>query len=400
ELAPRDGAGPDWPISYTELAPWYDRVEQFHRVCGHDDGLPQLPGGPYLPPAPMTPGERSLKATLEAHWPDRRLIHARGISRDEVHPVSGWPLLGSPGSTLMVARDTGRLSVRTGVAARRLIWDRDTARIGAVEIFDHALGRAEEVRGRFVVLCASTIDTTRLLLHSRCADWPDGLGNASGVLGRYLMDHPATAVVGWTAAPHDDRAPRPLGGLHSISIPRFRNLGRRDLDVPRGYGLWGGVQRWPSRAPDEVPVLLLVQAEMLPRRDNRVELDPEACDPWGLPLARITCRFGAEEEALLGDGLAFLDELGEVARIQWDKTAGRRGPPGLFVHEVGTARMGAERATSFLNPWNQSWEIPNLFVCDGSSFPSSGWQNPTLTMMALTARCCSHIVEQCRRLSL
>lgn len=400
ELAPRDGAGPDWPLGYAELAPWYDRVERFHGVRGHDDGLPQLPGGAYLPPAPMTPAERALKAVLEAHWPDRRLIHARAVPRDEIHPVSGWPVLASPGSTLMVARDTGRLSVRTGSAARRLIWDRGTARVGAVEIFDRALGRAEEVRGRFVVLCASTIETARLLLHSRSDDWPDGLGNASGVLGRYLMDHPAAVVTGWTAAPDDDREPRPFGGAHSVSVPRFRNLARRELDAPRGYGLWGGVQRGPARGTDEVPVELVVQAEMLPRRDNRVELDPEACDPWGLPLARISCRFGAEEEALLGDGLAFLDELGDIADIAWDEGSGRLLPPGLFVHELGTARMGADRASSFLNRWNQSWEIPNLFVCDGACFPASGWQNPTLTMMALTARCCSYIVEQSRRLSL
>ena len=406
ELAPRDGAGPDWPLGYAELAPWYDRVERFHGVRGHDDGLPQLPAGAYLPPAAMTPAERRLKAALEAHWPDRRLIHARAMPRDEVHPVSGWPVHASPGSTLMVARDTGRLSLWTDAAARRLIWNRDTGRVQAVEIFDRALGRAEEVRGRFVVLCASTIETTRLLLHSRSDDWPDGLGNASGVLGRYLMDHPFTVVTGWTAAPDDDREMRPFGGAHSVAIPRFRNLGRRELDAPRGYGLWGGVQRGPARARDEaeaeheVPVELVVQAEMLPRPDNRVELDPDARDPWGMPLPRITCRFGAEEEALLGDGLAFLDELGEVADIEWNDGSGRLRPPGLFVHEVGTARMGADRRTSFLNRWNQSWEIGNLFVCDGACFPSSGWQNPTLTMMALTARCCSYIVEQSRRLDL
>jgi choline dehydrogenase-like flavoprotein len=258
----------------------------------------------------------------------------------------------------------------------------------------------QEVRGRVVLLCASTIETTRLLLHSADADWPEGLGNASGVLGRYLMDHPVTMAMG-SAEGAGDAQPSRFGGAHSVCIPRFRNLGRLELAAPRGYGIWGGVQR--GLDPTEsgaVPVLFIIQGEMLPNRDNRVELDPEARDPWGVPVARITCAIGEQDELLLRDGLAFLDELGDAFGIEYAEASGQLRPPGLFVHEMGTARMGSERGSSFLDPWNRSWEIPNLFVCDGASFPASGWQNPTLTMMALTARCCDHIVQLCRRLEL
>jgi choline dehydrogenase-like flavoprotein len=321
------------------------------------------------------------------------MLPARGIDHDHVSP-SGWPVLSSPGSTLAAARLTGRLALRANAVVQRVLVSADGRQATGVSWVDRVTGVAEESLGRMVVLCAGTIETTRLLLASRDGGWTEGLGNSSGVLGRYLMERPwfAVSATGPMLEGGDDQRP---GGPRGALIPRFRNLGRRDLDAIRGYGISCAAQRGRSDGPGRAS--FVVQIEMLSDPENRVELDPDVRDAWGVPVPRVTCVFDDNAYALAEDAAEFLSDLADRAELELDRDQIALQPPGLYVHEVGTARMGADPRTSFLNPWNQCWEIPNLLVTDGSCFPSSGWQNPTLTMMALTVRACAHAIERIRR---
>jgi choline dehydrogenase-like flavoprotein len=244
-----------------------------------------------------------------------------------------------------------------------------------VQFVDRLSSRGEEVFARAVVLCASTVETTRLLLHSRTAEHPDGLGNASGTLGCYLMDHPSVMVFGKCGKMSPDRR-FPLGGPHGALIPRYQ-------ERPRGYGVFVTAER-ANLAKDGFYTLFAI-CEMLPRRENRITLSADQTDRWGVPIPHIECAWGESELAMMAEARADLEEMAAAAGFTVMLT--RESTPGSFVHEAGTARMGHDRATSFLNAVNQSWEIPNLFVADGSCFPTCGWQNPTLTMMALAARC-------------
>jgi choline dehydrogenase-like flavoprotein/diketogulonate reductase-like aldo/keto reductase len=390
--ASADGHGIDWPLRHADLAPHYARVEEFLGVRGNRDGLPQLPDGAFLPPTPLTSAELTLRSVIQDAWPDRTLLHARGIAHDQL-AANGWPLLSSPGSTLAAARDTGRLTLRANAVVQRILVSPDGRRARGVTWVDRTTGAADEAHGRLIVLCAGTIESTRLLLASQGSGWTEGLGNSSGVLGRYLMDHPWFHVIGSGPEP-DGPLGHPAGGPFGAVIPRFRNLGRRDLDAVRGYGISCSAQRGGLHGPATSG--FVVQLEMLPSPENRVELEPSVRDPWGVPVPRVTCTFDDNVYALAEDALDFLSELADLADLAIDQHQIALFPPGLFVHEVGTARMGADPRTSFLNPWNQSWELPNLLVTDGSCFPSSGWQNPTLTMMALTVRACAHAVSLLR----
>jgi choline dehydrogenase-like flavoprotein len=244
-------------------------------------------------------------------------------------------------------------------------------------------------------LCASTIETTRILLNSASPKHPHGLANGSGALGRYLMDHPSIGVSGPLPLPAPAH-PEPLGGAHGVCLPRFRNLDGERARFLRGYMIAGGAQRRHPAIPD-LPTRFVFHAscEMLPRAENRVTLDPERRDAWGVPLARIECAYSANEAAALADARVSLHEMLESAGLRVE----REDPvstPGGWAHELGTARMGRSPATSVLNSFNQCWEVPNLFVTDGAAFTTSGCQNPTLTMQALTVRACTFAIRALR----
>jgi choline dehydrogenase-like flavoprotein len=267
------------------------------------------------------------------------------------------------------------------------------------------------VRARAVVLCASTIESVRLLLLSAAAGHAAGLGNRSGALGRYLMDHcmvyasgPAARDPAFDAEPAD---PYDHGRIHGFYLPRFRNLGKRDAAFLRGYGILGGIGRGR-------PAWSMVGfGEVLARPENRVTLDPARRDAWGLPAARIEYGHGPNERAMIADMRRALAELARSGGLRSGTPGGsllgrlalrlarrrlftRDGAlvPGSSNHEVGGARMGDDPATSVLDPWNRLWDVPNVLVTDGAAFVSSGYQNVTLTILALTARACGHLVEE------
>jgi choline dehydrogenase-like flavoprotein len=383
--ARRDGFGEDWPLSYEELRPFYDRAETFLGVCGACDGLPHLPDGRFQPPMPMTDGERWFRAVLSERFAARQVVHGRGIPR---RMGERWPATSSQATTLQAASASGRLTLRSGAVVARVELTRDGARASGVRFIDARTGGEELAEGRMVVLCASTLESTRILLNS---DLPD----RSDALGRYLMDHPSLTffadAVNVAGPPSE-----PLGGPYAIYVPRFRNLEERELRFLRGYGVWGGIQRRAGDGDDQARVFLIASGEMLPRAHNRIVLHPERRDAWGIPIAHIECELSANERALLDDASGAVREMVHAAGFRMTQEL-PSAPPGGYVHEVGTARMGDDPRRSVLNRYNQLWAVPNLLVTDGACFVTSGCQPPTLTMMALTIRACAHAAAALKR---
>jgi choline dehydrogenase-like flavoprotein len=380
--AGRDGIGIDWPITYAELAPHYDHVERYLGVTGAKEGLPQVPDGEFLAPAPLTPGEEKLKSAIERRWDTRRLTNSRLARR-------------SPDAMLTDALRTGRLTLLPNAVVSHVVMDSTTRKARGVAYVDGSSKTTREVECRVVVLCASGIESTRILLNSATSEFPDGLANSSGALGHYLMDHALGVDV-------KGRAPQLLARLrrgHQASrgayIPAFRNVTEHDVDFARGYGV--ELEVHPPGGPEGSRFWMSAFCEVLPTRENRVSLDLEKVDAWGIPVARIECAYGENERRMALDALENLKAFAEAAGFEIEKFRGELVPPGTSAHEMGTARMGADPATSVLNSHNQSWDVGNLFVTDGACFPSSGFQNPTLTMMAITVRASRYIVEQLKR---
>jgi choline dehydrogenase-like flavoprotein len=408
----RDGSGLSWPIGSADLAPYYDRLERLLGVHGHRDGLPQLPDGQYRPPLPLTPGEAHLQRRIGAEL-DLPLIHSRGFA---LHRSAGWPASSSPGSTLARALATGRVRLQAGaVVSHVLVQD---GRATGVAWVDVASGAERRSRAALVVLCASTIESVRILLHSRGPWQSSGLEDPSGTLGRYLMDHISTSR--FFSIP-DQPAPAAaveLSGAGSCFIPNTVNLEAGGSEgFSGGYGLWCALQRFDpprllQRRAGEAVGFLIGHGEVLPAADNRVSLNSDQRDAWGLPTAHIACRWGANEQAMVahmqarmaavvaagGGQIRPLHELFVMPLIEplvKGSLAVSDGapPPGYYIHELGGARMAADASGGVVDPWNRCWGAPNLLVTDGACWPRAGWQSPTLTEMAITWRACEAAVR-------
>jgi glucoside 3-dehydrogenase (cytochrome c) catalytic subunit len=431
KAAERDGYGDPWPISYKDLEPYYDRVEDFVGISGSSEDLPQLPDSKFLPPMAMTCGERILKKNIESRWKDRKVIIGRAAILTRPHQgraachycghcdrgCDTHSYFSSPGSTLPAAAKTGRLTLRPNAIVREIIIDPKTGKAAGVSVVNQITKRDYQEYARVIVLCASTLESTRILLNSKSRQYADGLGNSSGLLGRYLMDHvfqiSAGGVVPILRGMEYDYSD---GRANGIYIPRFRNINDKHPDFIRGYGMQGRaglgyeyshakqrpgfgaeLKKFVRENPNEVTFWIGAWCEMLPHKENRVTIDPNKTDAWGIPVLHVDCKHGDNELKMAKDALATLKEMVDSAGFQTLFASGRAAPPGFCIHEVGTARMGDDQKRSVLNKWNQSWDVKNLFVTDGSCFVSQGCQNPTLTMMAITARACDYIVEEFKR---
>jgi choline dehydrogenase-like flavoprotein len=307
---------------------------------------------------------------LRRRWKDRRVIPGRTAA---------------PPMPILDALRTRHCQLRANAIVTGIETDAGTGRVSKVRFVDRWTGHTHEVSAKTVVLCASAIESARLLLVSASREHPAGLGNSSGLVGRYLTDH--THVTGINA----DMPVRVTDDPDTISwgyIPQFRNVRRRAERFVRGYG----VQVFTS----ENQCGLTVFGEMLPNPDNRVTLDPVRTDRWGVPLARLDCAHGDNEVAMMRDAVEQCQEMLDAAGFTIWRMNTEASLPGLASHEVGTARMGDSPGTSVLNSFCQSWDVPNLFVMDGAAFVNQGVQNPTLTMMALAARACDYMIESMR----
>ena len=418
KAASRDGHEQDWPIAYADLVPYYSKLERFFQVQGDRDGLAQLPDGDYQPTIPLTPGELHLKQVVETRWPDRKLIASRGFGLPKPTAAQPWPPSSSQGSSLQAAIETGNVTLQADAVVSHVIFDPITRQATGVEYIDRLTKQKQQVFGRTVVLCASTIESVRILLHSTDKYQTHGWVDKSGLLGRFLMDHVSTATFFFIPGLPPPATPFPLSGCDSFFIPCFVNLKSQTEDFLRGYGIWGGVQRF------DLPGIVrkvgagsigfaIAHGEVLPRFDNRVQLSAEVVDAWGIPVPHIECAWSANEQRMLAHMHAQIDEtialaggqpmkLTQMFRMplvgnfvrKMEETMSFSAPPGYYIHEVGGARMGTDPTNSVVNERNQCWDAPNLFVTDGACWPSSGWQSPTLTEMAITARACEFIAAK------
>ena len=429
EANARDGVAVDWPIRYRDIEGWYDHVERFIGVSGQPEGLPQLPDGAFLPPMELNCVERHMRDSMRARFGAERVLTIGRVAvltaphggRAACHycgpchrGCATRSYFSSINATLPAAQATGRLTVRPFSIVHSLVPAPGAGRLSGVRIIDARTREVSEYSARLVFLCASALESARILLNSRSARFPEGLANSSGQVGRNVMDH-----IKWGGGQGEfegwqDRSSvgtRPNG----IYVPRFRNLASRESGFIRGYGFQGRARRidWQDRLADRGIGLDLKRrlmepgpwvmsfwgyGEMLPREENRCTLHPNGVDAWGIPILHIDCAWGPNERAMHRDMNAAAVEILEAAGAR-NARADARGPsvPGNANHEMGTTRMGRDRRTSVLNAWNQAWDIPNLFVTDGACMTSSGCQNPSLTYMALTARACHYAVEQLKQ---
>lgn len=380
-----DGWGECWPISYDDLRPSYDEVERFIGVYGNADGLPGLPDGCFLEPPALSRTEQGFKREVEELRPPRRVVRLRqvGLTQPGVDLTDprAVPYFCSAASTIAAAKQTGRTTLRSNAVVSHIV--RNGRRAAGVAFVDSQTGERHEACARVVLLCASALESTRILLNS-------GLTGSSGALGHYLTDHVAgLAVVARRKRKADERPDAP-GERRGLYVPNFSNLPGHRAKFVRGFG----VQVELRVVADEVHYRSVAFGEMLPRRENHVRIEQSLEDRWGIPALRIDATHSENEASMSREMVAEMIRMAECGGFEITFVNSDPAPPGRSVHECGTARMGREPGQSVLNPFNACWEMPNLFVTDGAAFPSVGYQNPTLTMMALTVRTCGHVLAE------
>jgi len=423
----REGIAVDWPIRYRDIAPWYDHVERHAGISGSREGLPQLPDGQFQPAMPLNCVEEIIAGRVKSKFGGRRIIPGRVANLTQALPGRGacqyrnacWlgchfgAYFSTQSSTLPPARATGRLTLKTFAIVTDLVYDRDRKRARSVRVLDAVTGQTTEYSARVIFLCASTLNSTWILMRSANDVWPGGLGSSSGELGHNLMDHHFRCGANGDFAGHEDRyvfGRRPTG----FYIPRFRNLAGERRDYLRGFGYQGSASRqgWERAVaelgvggafkdamaqPGPWRVGATAFGEMLPNHANRISIDTARKDKWGMPVLAIDCATGENERLMRRDMMNDMAEMLEAAGATSVSVYDNDYAPGMGIHEMGTARMGRDPKTSVLNGRNQVWDCQNVFVTDGSCMASSACQNPSLTYMALTARAAAFAVEELKR---
>lgn len=418
--ASRGMGGVDWPISYADLAPWYEKVEIFLGVYGNRDDVQTAPDGAMAAQTPLSAQEERFRSRVEMRWPDRHVVAWR------FNPYTASPLP----AALKAAMESGRVTLRANAIADYIETDPVTGRATGLTFVDRKTRERHRVRARAVVLGASPVESVRLLLNSRAARHPGGIGNSSGLLGRYFMDQCASLMFGrWPETARDGGdAVLPqhpfFGATGGMYIPRYVNTDEQPaLPFKRGYSYQGSLGRYGK--PDQdgfLPFAMMCFGEMLPYADNRITLDPSRKDRWGIPLPHISCGVHENERIMLErqirDSVEMIEASGGTADF-WASPLGlgekgggvyperswpvrwfmRRMLPksmvlGAAIHESGGARMGDDPQQSCLNAFGQVWDAPNVVVTDASAFPSGGTLGTTLTVMALSLRACTHLADE------
>jgi len=427
----KEGIAVDWPIRYDELAPWYDKVEEFSGISGTLEGLPQLPDGKFQPGMPLNCGEEMVAGKLtKLFGGNRRLIIGRTANLTK--PLDGrgacqsrnacW--LGCPygayfssqSSTLPAAVKTGNLTLKPFQIVSEIVYDKSAKRASGVRAVDAVTLQSTEYTAKIIFVCASTINTTWLLMRSATDVWPGGLGSSSGELGHNLMDHHFRLGASGKLEGFDDKyyyGSRPTG----FYIPRYRNLFGDKRDYTRGFGYQGSASRegWgravaelgvggafkdEAAQPGGWTIGATAFGEMLPAHRNMISLDDTKTDKWGMPVVKIDCEIGENEQRMRRDMTTDMAEMLEASGVKNVSTYDRGYFPGMGIHEMGTARMGRDPKSSVLNSHNQVWDAPNVFITDGACMTSAAAVNPSLTYMALTARAVDFAVNELNRRNL
>ena len=421
EANAKEGIAIDWPIRYSDIEPWYDRVETFVGVSGQKEGLPQVPDGKFLKPFDLNCVEQHMRESVGKKYPYRVITPGRVANLSEYDPkihlgkrgkcqsrnmcVRGCPFgayFSSQSATLPVANETGNLTMRPNSIVTEIVYDKKENKATGVRVKDSITGETEEYFARIIFCNASTVGSTAILLNSRSEAFPDGLGNSSGELGHNMMDHHYGMGAGGFIDGFDDKyykGRKPLGGFY---IPRFRNISKetKRSDYVRGFAYQGGASRIkniPQGAvgaelkesifqPGRYYVAMTCFGELLPYHDNKMYLNFEKTDQHGMPIITFDAKLRENETALRKDGVACAEEILEASGCVDIHSHNNATAVGAAIHEMGTARMGRDPKTSVLNKWNQMHDVKNVFVTDGSCMTSSATQNPSITYMALTAR--------------
>lgn len=429
EANAKDGVGTDWPIRYKDLAPWYDHAESFAGISGSLEGLPQLPDGKFLPPMELNCVEKDVAARIRTRFNDtRRLIIGRVANLTAPHQERvncqyrnkcwlGCPFgayFSTQSSTLPAAVKTGNLTLRPFSIVTRLVYDKDAKKASGVEVLDAETRQTYEFKAKVVFLCASAFNSTWVLMNSATDIWPGGLGSSSGELGCNVMDHHFRCGASGSVDGYEDKiiyGRRPNG----FYIPRFRNLPNMEArSYTRGFGYQGGASRegWSReiaelgigaplkealREPGQWTIGMTGFGEILPYHDNRIRLNREKRDKWGLPVLAIDSTIRENETKMRQDMINDAAEMLEVAGVKNIKPKDTGYTFGMGIHEMGTARMGRDPKTSVLNGHNQLWEAKNVFMTDGACMTSGACVNPSLTYMALTARAADFAVGELKK---
>ena len=430
-----DGLGDDWPISYNDIAPYYDRVDRLVGIFGSREGLRNHPDSIFQPP----PRPRCYELMVKQAAERLRIPCIANRLSIITRPLNGRPAchycsqcyrgcstnsnFSSPGVLIEPALQTERLTLITNAMAREVTVGRDGLASG-VSYIDKTDGSDKHVRARVVVLAASACESARLLLNSRSSLFPQGLANSSGVVGKYLTDTTGTDVAGFIPrmmdhVPHNEDG---VGGAH-IYMPWW--LDNRKLDFPRGYhievwgglrmpayGFMGGIQRFPSgggygkKLKDDyrrfygATVGFAGRGEMVPNSDSYCDIDPQVVDQWGIPVLRFHWKWSDHEynqvRHMQQTFRALIHEMGgePLSSMPTREDGYGIAAGGRIIHELGTTRMGNDPTRSALNRHCQAHEVKNLFVADGGPFVSQADKNPTWTILALAWRTSDYITEQ------
>ncbi len=431
EANKKEGIAVDWPIRYSDIAPWYDKVEEFIGVSGEKLGLEQLPDGQFLPPMELNCVEAHLKKNISENYDDRlltigRTAHITGTKTFEGRMncqyrnrcMRGCPFgayFSSNSSTLPAAERTGNMTLRPNSIVHQVLYDDKTGKATGVEVIDTITKEKTQFTGKVIFLCASAIASASILMQSKSERFPNGMGNDSGELGHNIMDHHFKAGAFGKYDGFKDKfykGRRPNG----IYIPRFRNIGGEtdQKNFKRGYGYQGGASRtnWEETIaelgygaelkekilePGGWRVGLMGFGECLPYHENKMTLDYDKLDEWGLPTVTFDAEFKENElemrKDMIKQAMDMLKKAGFTDVEPWDSI----GAPGLGIHEMGTARMGKDPKTSVLNENNQIHAVPNVYVTDGAFMTSASCVNPSLTYMAFTARAAEHAAKQLQK---
>lgn len=431
----RDGYGEDWPISYADIEPYYDRVDEYLGVSGVKENLPWLPDGKFQRPVKLSYSELHFRKTLKGmdrtltpyragvttdglkHNKYRSRCYGRGACTRHTGGCDIHAAFDSPTGLIRPAMDTGHLTIRVNSTVREVTIDPNSGKATGVSFLDSETKQPYSVKAKIVILAASTLESTRLMLLSKSEKYPNGIGNSSGHVGHNFCEHimgPSVAgfmpeLVGKPRTIDDGRP----GGFY---IPRFQNLeAKSKADFLRGFGFEGGSgcgmvpgtafttpgfgEEYKRKVRDYAGATIEMGGfgEVLPRYENAVSIDPEMKDTWDIPVLRFSYKFGENELKMVKQMAVAGREMFQAAKFEILSSSDKELPEGWSIHELGTARMGNDPKTSVVNQFQQSHDVKNLFVVDGSTHVSASCQNPTWTIMALCWRSCDYIVDQMKK---
>ncbi len=426
----RDGYAVDWPIRYKDIAPWYSYVEKFAGISGNKDGLATLPDGEFLPPLEMSCVENYFKDSIAKNYKDRHVIYARCAHLTEPQPVHieqgrtqcqnrnlcqrGCPFGGyfsSNSSTLPWAARTGNLTLRPFSIVHSIIYDEQKGKATGVRVIDTNTKESTEYFAKIIFVNAAALNTNLLLLNSTSSRFPNGLGNDSGLLGKYVAFH---NYRGHISAQYEGFADSKTEGGRPTSayIPRFRNVVKQETDFLRGYAAGFFAGRFKSGSYEGIGETLKenlsklsygpwyvnshMMGETIPKEKSTVSLDSKK-DDWGMPLLKIDMTYDNNDEKMVKDFEEQLTEMYTKAGFTNIKLNDTKQAPGLDIHEMGGVRMGHDPKTSLLNKWNQLHACKNAFVTDGACMTSTSTQNPSLTYMAFTARSADYAMNEMKK---